>query len=331
MKTTTTKHSIQTTLTGLTLVMLLVFLLSGCDTTDRKSKTDTKTLQSTHYRNLLDIYNSFSYDWDNLDEGVPPLLLRRFPTDMHLIKPTRAKKDFFFQSVLPMALLGNKEIEQHRAFVENIFQLHDNDRKIALHQHEELIDIQRYYKVKGDVLNDLNVRKKMLKRIDIIPPSLTLAQAANESGWGMSRFAQHANNIFGEWTFTPGTGLVPEGRPEGEIYEVRRFKTLYASIRSYLRNLNTHSAYRSMRDLRLRLRKEGLPLTGYTLAGEMRFYSTRRDAYVAEIRQMIRGNRLEKLNVVTLLPRAQRPEPEPRPQKGGLMSEKGKTSRQSKT
>ena len=177
MKTIPTNHSIKTILTGFALVMLVVFLLTGCDTTDRKSNTDTKTIQSTHYRNLLDIYNSFSYDWNSLEEGVPPLLLRRFPTDMHLIKPTRAKKTFFFQSVLPMALLGNKEIEQHRAFVENIFRLHDNGRKIALHQHEELIDIQRYYKVKGDVLNDPNVRKKLLKRIDIIPPSLTLAQA----------------------------------------------------------------------------------------------------------------------------------------------------------
>ena len=331
MKTTPTQHSFISALTGLTLAIFLVVLLAGCDTTSRKSKTDTKTIQSTHYRNLLDIYNSFSYDWNSLDEGVPPLLLRRFPTDMHLIKPTRAKKKFFFQSVLPMALLGNKEIEQHRAFVVNIFNLHDNDKQIALHQHEELIDIQRYYKINGDVLNDLKVRKRLLKRIDIIPPSLTLAQAANESGWGMSRFAQHANNIFGEWTFTPGTGLVPEGRPEGEIYEVRRFENLYASIRSYLRNLNTHSAYRSMRNLRLRLREEGLPLTGHSLAGEMRFYSTRRDDYVAEIRQMIRGNRLEKLNRVALLPRAQRPEPVPSPQKGGLMSEKGKTSRQSKT
>ncbi len=177
----------------------------------------------------------------------------------------------------------------------------------------------------------MKARRKLLKRIDIIPPSLTLAQAANESGWGMSRFAQHANNIFGEWTFTPGTGLVPKGRPEGETYEVRRFKTLYDSIRSYLRNLNTHSAYRSMRTKRLRMRENGLPLTGYSLAGEMKFYSTRRDAYVAEIRQMIRGNHLEKLNDVTLLSQARQHEPAAEPSKGGLMSGKERASRKSKS
>ncbi len=86
-----------------------------------------------------------------------------------------------------------------------------------------------------------------------------------------------------------------------------------------------------MRNLRYKLRESGLPLTGYSLAGEMKFYSTRRDAYVAEIRQMIRGNHLEKLNEISLLPRARRQEPAPRPQKGGLMSEKDKASRKSKS
>ncbi len=327
-------HPPQSKIISVLLAVSLAFLLAGCDRTDpqrNKTSSGSKSVQSVHYRHLLDIYNSFSYAWGELDRGVPPLLLRRFPTDMHLIRPVQAKKNFFFQSILPMALLGNQEIRQQREFVENLLALHDQGRTIALHQHEELIKIQRYYKVKGDVLNDLSVRRKLLKRIDIIPPALTLAQAANESGWGMSRFAQHANNIFGEWTFTPGTGLVPEGRPKGETYEVKRFDTLYASIRSYLRNLNTHSAYRSMRNQRLKLREKGLPLTGYNLAGEMRFYSTRRDAYVAEIRQMIRGNHLEKLNKITLLPQARKPEPAPEARKGGLMSEKGKASRQSKS
>ena len=147
----------------------------------------------------------------------------------------------------------------------------------------------------------------------------------------MSRFAQHANNIFGEWTFTPGSGLVPKGRPEGEIYEVKRFKDLYASIRSYLRNLNTHSAYRSMRNKRQNLRKNGLPLTGYTLAGEMKFYSTRRDDYVDELRTMIKGNNLEKLNQVSLLPVAKPAPSGPERPKGGLMSSKDKASRPSKS
>jgi Bax protein len=248
-----------------------------------------------------------------------------------LIRPVKAKKNFFFQTILPLALMGNKEITQQREAVENFLNIHEAGGALSLHQHEELIKIQRYYKVKGDVLHDPTTRQRLLKRIDIIPPALTLSQAANESGWGMSRFAQHANNIFGEWTFTPGTGLVPEGRPEGEIYEVRRFPDLYSSIRSYLRNLNTHSAYRSMRTRRLTMRQNGEPLTGYALAGEMRYYSTRRDSYVKEIREMIRGNRLDELNQITLLSEAKRPVTEVEDKKNGLMSSKEKASRPSKS
>ncbi len=319
----------------LILLFTSILLMTGCDDTPRgqtgKNIPESKTIQSAHYRNLTDIYNSFSYQWENLDQGVPPLLLRRFPTDIHLIRSTKAKKNFFFQSILPLALLGNEEIKHHKNTIKNFFKIYNNGETLALHQHEELIKIQRYYKIKGDVLQDPKARNRLLKRVDIIPTSLILAQAANESGWGMSRFAQHANNIFGEWTFTPGTGLVPEGRPAGETYEVKRFPDLYASIRSYLRNLNTHNAYRSMRNKRWQMRENHLPLTGYALAGEMRYYSTRREAYVEEIRSMIKGNKLEKLNYVTLLPAAKRPQTEKTPIKGGIMSSQDKISRQSKT
>lgn len=308
--------------------ILMILLMPGCDpgnsNLNRKGSLRVKTIQAAHFRNINDIYNSFSYNWQLLDKGVPPLLLRRFPTDIHLINPIQNKKIFFFQSILPMALLGNEKIRQQRETVENLFSIHEAGNKLALHQHEELIKIQAYYKVKGDVLADNRIRTRLLKRVDVIPPSLILAQAANESGWGMSRFAQHANNIFGEWTFTPGTGLVPQGRPEGETYEVRRFEDLFASIKSYLRNLNTHRAYQSMRNVRMRLREKNLPVTGYTLAGEMEFYSTRRKEYVREIRAIIVSNRLEELNALTLLPEAKQPEADPAPQNGGLMTTRDK-------
>ena len=325
---------------GLRLVLLAmvslapVLFLVACDDTAPRTKgfsSSTKTIQSTHYRSLVDIYTTFEYEWDDLDSGVPPLLLRRFPTDMHLIRSVQDKKEFFFQSMLPLALLGNQEIRQHRRTVDYLLALHDAGETLSLHQHEELIKIQNYYKVPGDILNDPGARKIMLRRVDIVPPSLILSQAANESGWGMSRFAQHANNIFGEWTFRPGTGLVPEERPDGEIYEVKRFPDLFASIRSYLRNLNTHSAYRSMRIMRQKMRLNGKPLTGYDLASEMRFYSTRRDEYVDEIRDMIRSNSLDDLNRLRLLPEAKKTAEDLPTKKGGLMSSREKISRQSKS
>jgi len=303
--------------------LLTTLLITGCErglNMDGDGDTRAKIISENHVRTVLDTYQKFSYRWDQIDAGVPPLMLEEFPTDIHLIRSTDKKKKFFFLSVLPLALMGNNEIRQHRNAVEYYLGFIDQGKELSLHQHEELLKIQSYYKVEGDILHDRSARERLLRRVDTIPPSLTLAQAANESGWGLSRFAQQANNIFGEWTFTPGTGLVPKGRPEGEIYEVRRFDSLYASIRSYLRNLNTHRAYRSMRSVRQRLRDNNLPLTGYTLAGEMQFYSTRREAYVREIRAIISTNHLEKVNNVALLERAVPAPVEDAPRKKGLLS-----------
>ena len=308
--------------TFILMLTLLPLFAAGCDPGSHRNNgndTRTKIINATHYRSIIDTFDSFSYTWEKLENGVPPLRINEFPTDIHMIRPTSKKKDFFFQLILPLALMGNKEIQQHKNAVDNYFKYIDQGKQLSLHQHEELLKIQRYYKIEGDILHNSATRNRLLKRIDIIPPALILAQAANESGWGISRFAQQANNIFGEWTFTPGTGLVPKGRPKGETYEVRRFDTLYDSIRSYLRNLNTHRAYRTMRTARLRLRNSNLPLTGYALAGEMQFYSTRREAYVRELRDIIISNRLENLNSVALLNEAVPRPPESTPRKKGLI------------
>jgi len=310
-------------------ICITLQLITGCDNTPAPGSSRVKSIQSPHYRSLLQIYNEYNYHWSNLELGTPPLRLQRFPNDIHLIRTTSEKKNFFFQSLLPLALLGNQEIHRDRDQLLQIFDQVDNGNGLSLHQHEALIDIQRYYKHDGDIINDPASREKLLRRVDTIPPSLILAQAANESAWGMSRFAQHANNIFGEWTFTPGTGLVPKGRPEGETYEVKRFNSLYDSVRSYLRNLNTHNAYRSLRLTRERIKKNGLEPTGYTLAGGLKFYSTRRQAYVDEIRAMIVSNRLDQLNGVTLLPQAVISGGEPERIKSGLLSTRERLYRQS--
>jgi len=131
---------------------------------------------------------------------------------------------------------------------------------------------------------------------------MLLAQAANESGWGSSRFAKQANNLFGEWTFTPGQGIVPKNRPAGASYEVKRFSSLYQSIRSYARNINTHWAYKGLRKRRKQMRLNGEVITGLKLAEELDLYSTRRKDYTRDIITLIRRNRLEQLATVRLRP-----------------------------
>ncbi len=140
----------------------------------------------------------------------------------------------------------------------------------------------------------------MLSRVDTIPEDLALAQAANESAWGTSRFSLVANNLFGQWTFIPGQGIIPKDRPEGETYEVRKFSTVYDSVRSYLLNLNTHQAYKQLRQLRTASRVNGQNPKGLKLAEGLLRYSTRGEDYVKELQAMIRFNQLSRFTTAKL-------------------------------
>jgi Bax protein len=133
----------------------------------------------------------------------------------------------------------------------------------------------------------------LLKRVDVIPRSLVLAQAAKESGWGSSRFARQANNLFGQWCFERGCGLVPQSRPAGLTHEVRKFDSVSDSVSSYVRNLNTHPSYQRMRELRAMLRAREAPLCGVRLAEGLESYSARGSKYVREVQTLIVQNDLE--------------------------------------
>ena len=130
-------------------------------------------------------------------------------------------------------------------------------------------------------------------KLDVIPPSLILAQAANESAWGTSRFATKGNNLFGQWCFSKGCGLVPRGRAEGASHEVAKFSSPYRSVRAYIQNLNRHPTYQLLRDVRLEDRRDNAPLSGLELAEGLLGYSERGEEYIEEIRAMIHYNNLE--------------------------------------
>jgi Bax protein len=133
---------------------------------------------------------------------------------------------------------------------------------------------------------------ELLLRVDAVPASLGLAQAAKESGWGTSRFALAGNSLFGERCFRAGCGVVPEARRPGLRHEVRAFTTPRAAVASYIRNLNTHPDYQALRERRAALRAAGSPITGLALATELLSYSERGETYVDEVRTLIRSNDL---------------------------------------
>ncbi len=246
----------------------------------------------------IEFYRS-GYDISQLHAGVPPLIVESLPAELSRELSSSRKKSIFFQILLPMVLLANQEIAEERADLLNLASLISNNQILKEEQIHRLSTLQARYSVSGEP-TAAQTLAKLQRRIDQVPAGLALAQAANESAWGTSRFSQLGNNLFGEWTFTPGTGIIPEGRPEGATYEVRRFNTLYDSIRSYLRNLNSHSAYAEFRQIRTEARERGEALSGIALAEGLTNYSTRREAYVLDLQRLIRQNNLQRFTQLSL-------------------------------
>ena len=251
-------------------------------------------------RSLETIYRDLDYSWRTVEEGIPPFVLEQFPADLDDGLSVQEKKRTFFLGLLPMVLLANQEIAREREELRIILDRFEAENHLDKSDRRRLQALTERYRLRGNPLRDHRVRARLLQRVDTLPPALVLAQAANESAWGTSRFARQGNNLFGQWTFKPGTGIVPLDRPDGATYEVRKFSSLYESMRSYMNNLNTHGAYRELRQIRADLRQRGEPVTGRSLAPGLKRYSSREEAYVNEILAMIRQNRLQRFNQATL-------------------------------
>ena len=157
-----------------------------------------------------------------------------------------------------------------------------------IHEQLEAYEFDPVEEISGETLRQLS------QRMDIIPPSLVLAQAAIESAWGTSRFARQGNNLFGMRTYTPGTGIVPKRRPAGATWEVAAYDTVNEGLAAYVHTLNTHDPYLQLRRIRAGMRSRGQPVTGSALTAGLRSYSELGYEYVAKVRSMIRSNNLEK-------------------------------------
>jgi Bax protein len=276
---------------------MLILLLASCSESIAPvyAGTTVKIIEAKKISELEHHFTRYNYDMSRLQDGVPPLILQAFPRELAALNSSEKKKQVFFQSLLPMVLLANDEIRRERLLLLELDKLaRAEGSTLSKLDYRLLQTLATRYGVELVPDNPRATLDKLLLRIDTIPTDLALAQAANESAYGTSRFSMLANNLFGEWTFTPGTGIVPEGRPEGELYEVRRFNSLLDSIRSYQKNLNTHSAYRSFRQLRATARSREQEPSGAELANGLLHYSTRREAYIRDLQALIKQNRLDR-------------------------------------
>ncbi|MDA0238635.1 MAG: glucosaminidase domain-containing protein [Proteobacteria bacterium] len=238
---------------------------------------------------LAQTFSNYDYYLDTVRSGhrdVPPLFIVSLPSDMPRIRAPEQRKNIFFKTVLPLILKVNGEISADRERLTKIRAAALDGKAIPAVDRLWLAAMAERFRVKSGRLGELQ------RRMDSVPPSLAMAQAAEESGWGTSRFALEGNALFGQWTFSSVGGIVPKGREEGLNHSIKAFDQLLDAVRAYVHNLNTHKAYREFRQERAALRSQGTDLNGEALAGSMVRYSERGDKYVRTIRTIIRTNKL---------------------------------------
>jgi Bax protein len=220
----------------------------------------------------------------------PTLIVNNQLPDFSNIVDVKQKKKAFFDYMAPMIEEENNKILTIRARIQTL-----KNADVLLDSDKQWLEgLKKSYRVK-DSAND--VFSELLFKVNIIPASLAIAQSANESAWAGSRFAKLGNNLFGQWCFSKGCGVIPEGRPEGETFEVRQFKSPQHSVASYLLNLNRHYAYAKLREVRFELISDERTINGYDLAVGLQSYSIRKMEYVKEIQQMIKYNQLLRFDV----------------------------------
>lgn len=210
--------------------------------------------------------------------------------DFGKFRDVKAKKRAFFSYMRPAIIRENNAILEVRTQIQAIALKLASEQELSFEENLLITELAKTYLVKASVPTQDKV-VELLERIDIVPLELVLVQAANESAWGTSRFAKIGLNFFGIWCYRKGCGMVPNGRNHGARHEVAAFKTLDASVKRYLYNINTNRAYNVFRRIRSDLRAENLALDPSMLATGLIRYSERRNAYVEDIMRMLRHNK----------------------------------------
>lgn len=200
------------------------------------------------------------------------------------------RKRAFFSYLRPEVEKQNEYLLSLRHYIQTLQRKQTAGEGLSEDDEKRLAWLRKEYKVNDEVSTDTAI-SRLLARVDILPVELVLVQAANESAWGTSRFAQEGYNFFGLWCFREGCGFVPQRRSSGADHEVAKFDNLSRATYTYMRNINRHKAYSDLRTIRNRMRVNQLPVTGQALAEGLINYSQRGAAYVEELQAMIQFNK----------------------------------------
>ena len=247
---------------------------------------------SLNTETTLNLFEDLDYDLQAVRTGkkVKPIYLTKLPKDLKTLGDTKKKRELFISIVLPLILNENEKIQEDRKRLFKI--LGKNFNTIG-----ERVWLKRRFKEYRVADQDL---AKLKVRMDIIPVSIALAQAANESGWGTSRFALEGNALFGQWTWSK-KGILPKEQDPDQTHKIMQFQILKASVRAYKNNLNTHNAYKEFREVRAKLRQSGTQITGIALIKYLKNYASIGEKYVKILEEIIDNNSLTDFDKANLL------------------------------
>jgi len=248
---------------------------------------------SLNAETTLNLFEDLNYDLKAVRAGqkVKPIYLTKLPKDLKTLGDTKTKRELFIKIVLPLILHENEKIIDDRKRLFKILGKNFNSpgEKVWLNRRF------KEYKIEDKDLAELKMR------MDIIPVSIAVAQAANESGWGTSRFALEGNALFGQWTWSK-KGISPKNKDPDQSHKVLQFQILKASVRAYKNNLNTHNAYKEFRETRAKLRQENKRIIGLDLTKYLKNYAAIGEKYVVIIEAIIENNSLTDFDKADLLP-----------------------------
>ena len=265
------------------------FLFEDILTYDEKP-TDSVRLSAATIEELFKTTN-YSLEDVRKNKLVKPISLTLLPSEIKKIENTKKRKNLFIQIILPLVIQENNNIRLDR---NKLFAILNKNRNTKV----EKIWLDSKFKQYGVSSKDLSTLKI---RMDEVPVSMAIAQAAKETGWGTSRFAQEGNALFGQWTWS-GDGIKPSDAADDSTHKVMKFKVLQASVKAYQRNLNTHSTYRDFRSARAELRDAGKKLDSIILSEYLDKYAETGKEYVRILQQIIRQNSLTDFDDAKLLP-----------------------------
>ncbi|MEQ9643664.1 MAG: glucosaminidase domain-containing protein [Alphaproteobacteria bacterium] len=271
----------------------------GVDALDRLKADAGMVIKPVDADGLAQKFNGFGYRLATVRSGdahVPRLYVDVMPRDMRALRSVDRRKRLFIRTMLPMILRANEEVRRERELLQRIVARQDAGQPV---EPAALAFVARLKEIYADPETGTD---ELLRRVDTVPPSLALAQAAEESGWGTSRFVREGNAVFGQRTYAGTGGLVPQRRERNQKHLVRSFSHVQASVAAYVFNLNTHPAYDGFRAERARRRAADEALDSRRLVAELNRYSERGAAYIRTIRTIIRVNKLWQFDDARLAP-----------------------------